>query len=188
MLFLFIIFLRCGSSCGCISSNDAVQMTGDQYVFIEHTTVKSCRVLEGNAYPMSFITPKYSYDDERKAMRILFSAPEVNDRLIGLYGDGLKGYGDVFTGQTNTIYGVYGTPYDHGHIRITGIEKNGTAHLNINRENVTLKPGEKWSNSTSYIEETDRYGQGTARIEVTIDESIVNKGIWNKQDIDASLF
>lgn len=176
-------------------------LTSDSYVFIEHHKTIYETMIGGNvsnsSYPIStHMDPMGNPYEFNESARTLwyFSDFGNNSSTIAILG-GINSSSGLANGDVYQLYNIVKTPVEDGDIQVLMIYDNGSALLRYNNEFIALKPGDEWTNVTSYITfdaqgtipifQNGSFGTNNemVKINMTTIDSIRNYGILKKSDI-----
>jgi hypothetical protein len=183
MLLLLVLFVGSFGP-GCVVDNQGDRnIPRDRVIFIEHLANTDGEIINGT-YPYLYIDfPMYDFDSAKGTLYGYISFP-VNDSLIVVYGDGVSRSGQYGTGMSTLLYGGYSLPYKREGLSIISVDTNGTAILEFKNTIITLREGERWENSTQWIETDGDCNNCTMRLTRT--EVILNHGTIRKAKIVSS--
>ena len=158
-------------------------ISSEKCVFVDHHINTKGVLLEGNYLGGPNIDfPTYNFDKTSKILNGIFDF-EVDKSLKIIYGDGESLSGVAGAGAATGLYGVYELPYAKGKFEIKEIDSDGTVHIQYNDSLIVLKSNEEWINVTSEIN-TQNFGKGIAKANITTTDKIVNYGIIEKSKIE----
>ncbi len=159
------------------------RISSEKCVFVDHHINTNGVLLEGNYQGgLNIDFPTYNFDETSKILNGKFNF-EVNKSLKIIYGDGRSLSGVIGSGAATGLYGVYELPYAKGKFEIKEIESDGTVHIQYNDSLIVLKSNQEWINIASEID-TQNFGEGIAKANITTTEKIVNYGIIEKSKIE----
>ncbi len=165
------------------------QISSTKYIFIDHHINRHGELIEGENLRENIGVPAYSFNKETDTLTSMRETDfEINESLILIYGLRESLSGSAGSGAWTHLWGVYELPsyelpsYEPGGLKILYLETNGTAHLEYNKVSIVLKSGEQWSNTESIIATRDWVDQ-TAKLKLTITDTIVNYGSLDKSKI-----
>lgn len=185
----------CVAACGCaLPLGDGGGVPPDKFVFIEHSTVSSGYLIEGNVSYQPYTSPYsgphicddfYSYGAEDRSLSVASLDPDNRDDFIAMMGNRYALSGLAGSGTSAVYYFENRTPFEDFGINVTRIEANGTCTVLYRGLNITLKPGESWSNESSVFKEKQNVTDPltTVKINITTGETITNYGLLNKSDV-----
>lgn len=158
----------------------------DKVVFIDHHIVTSGKVVSGDYSGAQIDMPTYSFDEKARALEGSMDFAVDGDLKV-IYGDGESLTGAAGEGAGTALTGIFELPYrGEGYgtpgIEILGVDPDGTARIVYLTESITLKPGQKWSKSSSRID-TYEWGHRKGKARLTSRDTIINHGILDKSRV-----
>ncbi|MBL7062019.1 MAG: hypothetical protein ISS54_04715 [Dehalococcoidia bacterium] len=153
-------------------------VTRDKYLFVEEWTGEEVRVLRGTKPPKVDAFPLFGYSYYGEVLHIrgeyspgegYFPGDVDLGRLKVAYGHWSSEWGDFEECEQNGITWVYELP--HGDLK--SVDPDGTIHLVISDEEVSLAPGEEWTQQQQRRVETS----GLRKVEFTTQKRITNFGL-----------
>jgi hypothetical protein len=169
----------------CRSTQDDSFLRGPDrtdYILLEFHTVRSGELLEGTYPPGRRINGHtYILNDDGTLYAPGFD-PAGSDSLIAFLAVTVGLAGTEGSGTSATLHEIYSLPYNNGELSILRMSRHGTAYLALGEEELSLQAGEEW---TRRFIRVDTLQQSNSRsvTELTVTESIRNKGIFKKSRI-----
>ncbi len=188
-LLVLAVLAICVAMGGCIqSAYNHVIIPPDRFVFIEHHVHESGSVIEGDApYGPCIDFPLYYYYNDKRSLDCdRSSGLENNISYIAVLGEGMSLSGGAGMGASTWPLGVSDTPFQSPRgVKILRFDADGTCAIEYKGQNITLKPGESWSNETSEIRERPSYSNTTrvVRANITSNDTITNYGVISKSNV-----
>jgi hypothetical protein len=178
-----ILFLPVLSACR--STPDDSFLRGPDrtdYVLLEFHTVRSGELLEGT-YPPGRVINGYTYilNDDGTLYAPGFDGAG-SDSLIAFLAITVGLAGTEGSGTSAMLHEIYSLPYKNEELHILRMSKQGTAYLAFGEEELSLQTGEEWTRRFTRTD-TLQYSNSRSVTELTVTESIRNKGIFKKSQI-----
>jgi hypothetical protein len=192
---LKIVFIKLMLIClllvsGCIQENTITKkLTSDEYVLIHFAKMTKGDLLEGNfdysnEFPLSFYDgPFIRINNDSKTIQGL-GQYNTSANFTGILIYSTADLTPVAHGAGSNYLVVYQLPSAYEDVKIQNIDENGIVTIVYNNSTIILKPGEQWFNSTNKIE-SGNLANYTYKVNLTINETIINYGIWNKSGINS---
>lgn len=168
-------------SCCICDKTVSVSVPVDKALFVDHHKHIDGRNLEGDYRGPMIDFPMYSFDNERKRLSGIFDF-NVTDSLILVMGDGRSLSGAAGGGAGTSLTAGYAFPYERDGLVIENASSDGSVYIRYDNKTIFLKRGEKWVNEYTYVEDK-AMGDGTAKVEFTVTDTIVNHGLIDKNSI-----
>lgn len=169
---------------GCTQEKVATKnLASDKYVLIEFINYRSGKVVDSDFRPPLMLWGGYptALIDVNKKEFDSYEKVNVTGMIAILaYYQG-ENMPDG-SGDEDRTFGVYDFPYNYDSVTILDINDDGVATIVCNNNTISIKPGDKWLNSTSHIELKNQ-GNISYKVNVTQNYTIINYGIWNKSGI-----
>jgi hypothetical protein len=157
--------------------------TAEKYVFIEYRIEEDGRVIEGEFPPGPMIDfPSYMFDPNRGTLISREYPFAIDDTLKVIVGRSTALRGVAGGGIASSLSAAYQLPYHGEGFSIMRIDREGTAHVRLESEQILVESGEEWHRSTSRID-TVGVGRNRSIAEFTRTHRILNRGLLDKQNI-----
>ena len=141
-----------------------------RYLLLESWTYVRGEALEGGPRELMIDFPTYRLDEESGVL-VSYRPLSLNSSVKLIVGEGTSLSGDVGSGVSSQIVGIYNLPADlNDYVRIVSVSDDDVV-LRLAGEEVTLSPGESREQTWEYIE---TWAGGKMRIVKTI--RVTNKG------------
>jgi hypothetical protein len=152
------------------------------YILLEWHTVRSGELLEGSYPPGRRINGHTYILNEGGSLYAPGFDVAGTDSLICFLGVTIGLAGTEGSGISAELQEIYSLPHTNGGLSILRLSSRGTAYIALGDEEISLQAGEVW---TQRYTRTDTLQQSSIRsvTQVTVTESIVNKGLFKKSRI-----
>lgn len=161
--------------------DDVNTLSPGKVVFIEHNLLANGTVVNGQVPFRAVNFPNYWFNQNTRQLNGNIDFP-LNESLLAIFGDTLTLRGDFGAGTGNKLFGIYSLPVKADQATIYSIDQFGTVTLNVNNQNINLRPGEEYQFNQA---ETLREDNGT--VNVVYENRYVNHGIINKNAISTRM-
>ncbi|MCJ7505676.1 hypothetical protein MUP05_04315 [Candidatus Bathyarchaeota archaeon] len=148
-----------------------------RFLFIESRTIIEAQVLEGKW--VRFVDFPYYWYNVSTGRIVYSEKPFDLDKLLAVYGS-LLAYRGAGRGISSNLYPIYSTPCTAGDGTsiIESIDKDGTARIIYENEQIVLSPNQHWRIENETVE---HFKEAVVRFKQTT--TIENLGFWKKTNI-----